>query len=188
MVWYQVVPVLFLCGFLVKLDWVVTRRRIVLQKLSYSCLAWLSLIRITNHSYVFIHYKAVTTGNIVGILKLRTSCIQLNQGFKQTLFLTILPFVNNFLTFFRLRLNSCARALYVNCLTHHSLSLCLLNWPTTRHLTTCYCQLGFQTTHLYAHSWTWWWKRIIPRHLIPQFLTIYLHLYSNPPTSYFLSW
>jgi len=37
--------------------WQVTRRRIALLKLHYSCqcLAWLSLTRITNHSYVFRH-------------------------------------------------------------------------------------------------------------------------------------
>jgi len=43
--------------FLVMLNWPVTRRRIGLQKMPYSCqcLTWLSLIWTTNHSYVFRH-------------------------------------------------------------------------------------------------------------------------------------
>jgi len=49
MVYYQVLPLLFLCRVLVMFDCLVTRQRILLQKLlySYQFLIWLFLIQIT---------------------------------------------------------------------------------------------------------------------------------------------
>jgi len=104
-----------------------------------------------------------------------------NRPTKQTPITYNIALCKQFLDFFHLRLNSCAIALYVNCLTHHSLSLCLLNLHTLAHNSTLY--------HLSVR-----FPNYSPLyHLKTQFLTIYLHLYSthlysNHPTSYFLSW
>jgi hypothetical protein len=62
------------------------------------------------------------------------------QLLNKLLLLTILNFVNNILIFFRPKSNSCAIVLYVSCLTHHSLSLCLLNLYTLAHNLTPYHQ------------------------------------------------